>query len=792
MSLSNRAPPNIIKSIISYFKDFSTFPKLKTNIELKEYDLDIFFEYFYSNLYKNFIYFNSKYDKTNLNSAKKKYFLSELANTLDIVYERKPDYFVANDFLKSMMAYLVYSLIDTVEINVELVIKIFLNLEDFLPIKDNKRIEDEILKFENNIAPTFLKLITKFFSDTENFLKIPKNDMNDLSKMLDYLKMGKYTLPMYLKGFINFNKFTNPKKFVVIKLYNYFKNFRPSIDGIDSDLYQGYALYGILSTNIPDIHFQAFKDIKKNRINNANAKKILDISIRLLEKENHSHFIDELNKINFDLEYETPTILDIFDDTNEYYKELFKQLRFYLTQYKKESQNKFCAFTSILFKRIEWLIFCKFLMLHLQEDNIKENHIKIIFYSIITLFDPNIDNDSLEFRGDVIPIYFSQSSACFELLNNQEIYKYIDDYRRYYPNFSYNNDFTKTFIDLLNKDIAKNKNIQKLKKKMNHMHEIYTIENYNKILPFPLLYDYLKKLNADNSANTIFGTSIYNLYKNCWEFLANLEKSEKENFIDNLTKITTPKINIHASEINDVIENDKFTNLIFGIMNSQVMKDAYERIYYFYSTNGEYDIYKEKLDKIENVINFNKDSNLINNQTIMFYYRQLLNSFKKINTPNLFIIMGLPETIKGFTFRFLKIIINSEGASFQSEIMDDENRFILIKAYLVFLIIHEQNHFMKRYFNKNKAITSCKTPDVKGYNEGGRHLIKLLFGDALIGNNLNIEQAKYILDINNWKKDTVYEFRRDFKAIKEGGNNQSIVYLNSPFQSMCDHSKLSA
>ena len=327
---------------------------------------------------------------------------------------------------------------------------------------------------------------------------------------------------------------------------------------------------------------------------------------------------------------------------------------------------------------------------------------------------------------------------------------------------------------------------------MNHMHEIYTIENYNKILPFPLLYDYLKKLNADNSANTIFGTSIYNLYKNCWEFLANLEKSEKENFIDNLTKITTPKINIHASEINDVIENDKFTNLIFGIMNSQVMKDAYERIYYFYSTNGEYDIYKEKLDKIENVINFNKDSNLINNQTIMFYYRQLLNSFKKINTPNLFIIMGLPETIKGFTFRFLKIIINSEGASFQSEIMDDENRFILIKAYLVFLIIHEQNHFMKSYFNKNKAITSCKTPDVKGYNEGGRHLIKLLFGDALIGNNLNIEQAKYILDINNWKKDTVYEFRRDFKAIKEGGNNQSIVYLNSPFQSMCDHSKLSA
>ena len=71
MSLSNRAPPNIIKSIISYFKDFSTFPKLKTNIELKEYDLDIFFEDFYSNLYKNFIYFNASMIKPILNLLKK-------------------------------------------------------------------------------------------------------------------------------------------------------------------------------------------------------------------------------------------------------------------------------------------------------------------------------------------------------------------------------------------------------------------------------------------------------------------------------------------------------------------------------------------------------------------------------------------------------------------------------------------------------------------------------------------------------------------------------------------------
>ena len=79
--------------------------------------------------------------------------------------------------------------------------------------------------------------------------------------------------------------------------------------------------------------------------------------------------------------------------------------------------------------------------------------------------------------------------------------------------------------------------------------------------------------------------------------------------------------------------------------------------------------------------------------------------------------MDLLKFSLGFTFGFLKIILNSEGVSFQSEIMDNENRIILIKAYLVFLRIWEQNHFMKRYFNKNKAITLDKTPDTKGYNE---------------------------------------------------------------------------
>ena len=127
----------------------------------------------------------------------------------------------------------------------------------------------------------------------------------------------------------------------------------------------------------------------------------------------------------------------------------------------------------------------------------------------------------------------------------------------------------------------------------------------------------------------------------------------------------------------------------------------------------------------------------------------------------------------------------------QNNMGDMDSIITLLKAYLIFLIIHEQNHFMKRFFNLNQDVDLCKTPNVKGYSEGGRHLIKLLFGDALINQNLNIEQAKYILDLKNWGKNSVYEFKRDFLKINaDVDKGKYIIYLSSSSKSMCDHSKL--
>ena len=218
------------------------------------------------------------------------------------------------------------------------------------------------------------------------------------------------------------------------------------------------------------------------------------------------------------------------------------------------------------------------------------------------------------------------------------------------------------------------------------------------------------------------------------------------------------------------------------------MKDAYTRIFYYYSTNGEFELEQEVFEQKS----FKIKNNYINNKSIFDYYKEFCDKLNNLDYTNLFITMSLPESIKAFTFRFLKIVINSEGIRLKNE--QSYNTIIillLLKAYLVFIVIHELNHFMKRYLNKNQIYDLCKTPIIKDYKEGGEQLIKLLFGHILIENSINVEQAQFILEPKNWNKKSVIEFRNEFKKIKKDSKNDNcIVYLKAESKSICDYSKL--
>ena len=502
-----------------------------------------------------------------------------------------------------------------------------------------------------------------------------------------------------------------------------------------------------------------------------------------------------------------------------------------MKEYKENPTKKFCKIILNNFYRVLWLNFNKVLLLNLSQKGIESNHIKVIFYFIVNLFNPDIDiNTSLEFREDTIPMLYSQCLIQELLLDNEDILRLIDiDYSQYYTKSQEKIKFNQIFINIINNKILKDKKVVNYLDDNAQINvEVGHILKCCGNLPFPLLYDYLikeKKIAVVDNTEL----SLFNFYRNCFCDLGNYEA---KNFIEIIRNINIHEPNENENErlIKEIIEDKSFLELINQIMTSTVMNNAYYIIYKFYLLNGqinmdeEIKIIKSKknidLDQVELDIlklanktievstdqakfpldinsEINKamnddDKSKTNEKTNKFlnkipkiiYYNKFCKKLKNFDYSNAFIVMRLPKTIKGFTFRFLKIVFNSRGIKLNLD--NTANTSILLRAYLIFVIIHEQNNFIKRCFNKG-----ANTPKINIYDEGERDLIKILFGEEMIKNNLNLDQAKFILNLNNWKK-SIFEFKNDFMKIETGGNKESILYLDSEYSSFCDHSKLHA
>ena len=692
--------------------------------------------------------------------------------------------------MKASLIYVIYSLNNQITTNPEIVLKILLGFGDILEDIANKTIDYELSKFESELIKSINQLIKIYYMDSNIYLDISKE--NNLKEIIKYLKGFEDNLPIYLKGFIKYNRQSNGKKFLIMKIYEYFQKINPYSGEKKTSLYQGYSLYGISSyKNIPKIHFNEFRNIQKKRINNKEAKGILELSAKFLKEKDFDKFLERLEKENLELSFYTPKVLDIFDNTDEYYNDLYNQLLSYLSQYKRK--EVFLTYGGIYSKnkpRVLWINFIKLLLLNLSEDDINKDNIKIIFYFIVNLFNPNIDFSSLEFREDVIPKLFSQSISKTEILNFQEIYQIIDkDYSEYYPKFEGKNNFTQTFINMIDEDLRNT-----FKETFSEMTtfeqlEIKNVGKLSKNLPFPLLQDYFSQLGLNFTYNSFNEDNLYNFYRNCFY---NLEDGEKESFIGNIRNIEYPTHLIKENDIKSIIHDINFINLIKNIMKSRVMRDAYIRIFHWYSTNGEFDIDEESFTEKK----LELKCNLINGKSIFDYYEEFCEELNNMNYSKLFIIMSLPESIKGFTFGYLKIVINSKGIKLENDAnmsINQANKMLLLKAYLVFLIIQELNHFIKRFLNKNKSFNLSITTEINGCKEGGEQLIKLLFDHILIENSINIKQAEYILNPENWNKMSVCQFKRDFKNIEtDCKDNKCLIYLSSEKQILCDHSKLSA
>ena len=794
---------NYIDLIIKFLNGNTKKPENLNLEKLNETEIDVASINLFQQIYYNLLNFNKTKKKNKNNSKEQKYFYDEIVNILNIVHEVEPNLFLEDDFLKGVLIYLISFYKESINISLRIVLKIFLEFSNLFTYITHKKIEEEVHNFEKNIVGTLKSLINKYIM----IYQIEIENLDKIDNFIDLMKSLGNTLPLYLDGFRKYIRLTNQDKFFIIKIYKFFEVINPydaMNEKLSYSLYQGYSLNGILSYkiigNINKINFTQFNDIKVNRINDENAKVILELSIKLLNEKSYNNFIEFLIKQKIDSNDEPPKISKNFDNSKEYYKELHDQLKYYLFQYIKDSKKKILKISLQSFTRVLWLNFIKMLLLHLNQNDIEKNEIKIIFYFIVNLFNPDIDFSSLEFSDTAVPILLSQSLITNIILNDQEIFKIID--KKYSQYYSISGDnFNQMFINSINDEILLNSELTEyIGENEKNKYEIENLIKYNKIIPFPLLEEYLEENQIltkieDSNKSTI----LINFYRNCF---CDLKDDEKEEFIKTIRKINVPYNKENLNVIKGIIREETFLNFIKEIMLSPVMDDAYKRISEWYIANEEFDLYDEKFPKAKEGKEEKKEvnetdgkktkkseKNLIYDKTLYYDYKEYCKSIQNLDYSKFFIVMGLPETFKGFTFRFQKIILNFQGINFSP--LNITNKKGLLKAYLVLVIIHEQNLFIKSFLNIKLNSNLCKTPKINDGNdkqEGGKQLIKLLFGDYKC---ISLKLAKYILDSNNWKKNSVFEFRKGFlNILSEKSEDSPIVYSNLEIDSICDHSKL--
>ena len=128
---------------------------------------------------------------------------------------------------------------------------------------------------------------------------------------------------------------------------------------------------------------------------------------------------------------------------------------------------------------------------------------------------------------------------------------------------------------------------------------------------------------------------------------------------------------------------------------------------------------------------------------------------------NLFILKYLPYKIRAVTDINLKVSINLLFYEFNDNIEENDKKEIL-KAYFKIIILHEIAYLLK-YCKKNSNYDNI--PSTPNNKEGGKMFINYLFGLPTI-NEINLEQAKKINNLNNWEN--VKELRKIFnKKISE-------------------------
>ena len=186
-----------------------------------------------------------------------------------------------------------------------------------------------------------------------------------------------------------------------------------------------------------------------------------------------------------------------------------------------------------------------------------------------------------------------------------------------------------------------------------------------------------------------------------------------------------------------------FQKDVYSILFSKVMNDYYKT----FIKNVEISQHNDTIS-IENIHKLHEKmySSYINLKEQLKERTNLSNFFSTVFYP-----FELPNSLKGITHRFLRIIINISGITI---LKGKENKNLIntnIKCLLMLTIIHEMNHFLRRLSCESECINNCSTPRDKDDHDGGELMFKELL-NRFTFSTLNETQSLNIINPINWNE----------------------------------------
>ena len=188
--------------------------------------------------------------------------------------------------------------------------------------------------------------------------------------------------------------------------------------------------------------------------------------------------------------------------------------------------------------------------------------------------------------------------------------------------------------------------------------------------------------------------------------------------------------------IKEILNDNDFYEHYFSILKCDIIKNFFNR---YLTVNENENTFQRHEYKTDNSECFDK------------VYSDFIKQFDKRNEnykdfKDLIIYKILPYGDRAYTLKHLKkLAINPAQFFIGNDLQGDIDVKIMLKGYLIVILLHETEHFLRILDNEKKVF-----PITPRQREGGKLFIKYLF-DVYSINHINKDQAEKILNIDNWK-----------------------------------------